>query len=141
MSATKAPVSPNQTCTGFGCGLLRRLGLGWRRDVWPGLTRYSLRVQRKNAGWRVYVHRFAVLDSEVHNHPWTWSASAILRGQYTELMCDRGPDGPFRRRVVRWFNYIPVTRYHQVTELGTEGAVWTLFVCGPSCAPEHEGGQ
>lgn len=130
------PVSPDQTCLTGPCGLV------WRRDVWPGLVRYSLFVQRKNAGWRVYVHRFSVLDSEVHNHPWAWSFSFILRGQYTEVWCDHQPD-PARmaRRVIRWFNFIPHSRHHQVTELGHAGAVWTLFVCGPSIENEHTGGQ
>lgn len=129
------PVSPNQECLTGRCGLV------WRRDVWPGLVRYSVFQQTANAGWRVYVHRFSVLDSEVHNHPWAWSASLILRGQYTERLCDRGPEGPFRTRVVRWVNYIPHERHHQVTELGAERAVWTLFVCGPSIEADHTGGQ
>lgn len=127
--------SPDQRC------LTGRLGVGWRRDVWPGLVRYSLRRQRRNAGGRVYVHRFAVTDSDVHNHPWAWGFSIILRGQYTEEWCDGGPDGPFARRVIRWWNYIPVMRYHRVTELGTERAVWTLFVCGEPVDPAHQGGQ
>lgn len=129
------PPSPDQRC------LTGRCGIGWRRDVWPGLVRYSLRRQTKNAGWRVYVHRFSVTDSDTHNHPWAWSASLILSGQYTEVLSDAGPDGPWRTRVVRWVNYIPRTRYHRVTELGTERAVWTLFVCGASVEDEHGGGQ
>ena len=133
--APARPLSPNQTC------LAPWFGLVWRRDVWPGLVRYSVFPQTRNEGGRVYVHRFSVLDSEVHNHPWAWSASVILRGQYTERLCDRGPDGPFRTRVVRWWNYIPHERHHQVTELGADRAVWTLFVCGASTDDDHTGGQ
>lgn len=133
--ASPAP-SPHQRC------LTGSWGVCWRRDVWPGLVRYSLREQTKNAGWRVYVHRFSVTDSEIHNHPWAWSASLLVRGQYTEVLCDRGPTGPFRTRLVRWFNFIPVTRFHAVTGFPGDGrAVWTVFVCGRAVDPTHEGGQ
>lgn len=126
---------------------------GWRRDVWPGLVRWSLRQQRTNAGWRVYVHRFSVTDSEVHNHPWAWSVSFLVAGEYTEWYIDAlpgadptgpRPAGPLRPRRVRWWNRIPVTRYHAVTDFGsgrTEGRVWTVFVCGPAIVAEHRGGQ
>lgn len=138
------PVAPNQRClTGW-------LGVGWRRDVWPGLVRYSLRRQRTNAGWRVYVHRFATTDSEVHNHPWAWSCSWLVAGSYVEVYADACdpeapcPCGPFRRRVVRWVNFIPRRRWHAVTEFtgrGGQKRVWTLFVCGPSVDASHSGGQ
>jgi hypothetical protein len=133
MSAQTA-YSPNQVC------LTGRLGLVWRRDVWPGLVRWSLRRQVINAGWRVYLHRFVVLDSDLHNHPWRWCCSLLVRGHYTEEFCDcsRGeptPPPPERlvSRVVRWVNYIPLRRWHRITGLPADGrAVWTLVVCGPS---------
>lgn len=118
--------APNQTC------LTGRLGLFWRRDVWPGLTRWSFRRQVTNAGWRVYVHRFVVLDSDVHDHPWAWCCSGILRGHYTEQYNDVGPDATLFERVVRWVNYIPGCRWHRITGLPADGEpVWTVVGCGP----------
>jgi hypothetical protein len=111
--------------------------LGWVREI-PRedgryLTRWSLRRQLPTGGggWRAYVHRFWAHDIETHNHPWRWSFSIILWGSYTETYADlvNGDLGPLRTRRVRWFNWIPETRFHQITEL--HGAVWTLFFAGP----------
>lgn len=126
--------------------------LGWRRDIsretGPYLTRWSLRRQygdgdsHKNGGWRVYLHRFFSGDSELHNHPWHWSFSVVLWGSYEEIVFDapwddglRGqlPRGPQKTRRVRWFNWIPSARFHQITKLHPRFGVGpiTLFVSGP----------
>ena len=116
---------------------------GWVREIprenGPYLTRYSLREQKRGGGggFRVYLHRFWDHDVELHNHPWSWSFSIILTGSYTETYFDAAPGGaidrgrkpPFRTRRVRWFNWIPDTRYHQITAL--HGNVRTLFFGGP----------
>jgi hypothetical protein len=117
--------------------------LGWVREI-PReggryLTRVSLREQRPTGGggWRVYLHRFWATDTELHNHPWRWSFSIILWGSYTETYADlvecplRGAAvlGAVRTRRVRWFNWIPETRFHQIKEL--HGPVVTLFFSGP----------
>jgi hypothetical protein len=128
---------------------------GWRRDIsretGPYLTRWSLRRQygdgdsHKNGGWRVYLHRFFSGDSELHNHPWHWSFSVVLWGSYTEEYFDRVsleyPENllidwvrtPQRTRRVRWFNWIPSTRFHQITKLHPRFGVGpiTLFISGP----------
>jgi hypothetical protein len=132
------------------------LPFGWVREI-PRetgryLTRWSIRRQLATGGGgrRAYLHRFWSGDSELHNHPWRWSFSIILWGSYTEIYADVdafGQLGPIQRRRVRWFNWIPSTRYHQILELhpswleperrfghppaGGVGRVWTLFVCGP----------
>lgn len=111
---------------------------GWVREI-PRetgryLTRYSVREQKRGVsggGWRVYIHRFWSGDLELHDHPWFWSFSIILWGSYTERYSDLvdGVMGPIRTRRVRWFNWIPKTRFHQITEL--HGKVCTLFFSGP----------
>lgn len=116
------------TVTRFGPFWLRRID----REEGPYLDRYSVREQDSQAGggWRAYIHRFWSRDHELHNHPWRWSFSIILWGSYTEIYSDTPEDiQSWRKRRVRWFNFIPASRYHQITEL--HGNVWTLFVCGP----------
>lgn len=126
---------------------------GWVREI-PRecgryLTRWSIREQKPTGGggWRVYLHRFWANDLELHDHPWRWSFSLILWGSYTERYFDKPADKSdplneserwttaeleafqVKRRRVRWFNWIPETRFHQIEEL--HGNVWTIFVCGP----------
>ena len=110
---------------------------GWVREI-PRecgryLTRWSVREQKLTGcgGWRVYLHRFWANDLELHDHPWRWSFSLILWGSYTERYADLvdGELTEIRTRRVRWFNWIPATRFHQITEL--HGTVWTLFLSGP----------
>lgn len=122
-------------------GWLRRIP----REDRPYLDRYSVRYQKPKGGggWRVYLHHLRSHDTETHNHPYRWSFSIVLRGSYTETYFDMGSrfDGPRpvgyhfhgKLRRVRWFNWIPEGRYHQITEL--HGDVWTLFVAGPAGRP------
>lgn len=116
---------------------------GWVREIprenGPYLTRYSLREQKPDGGGglRAYLHRFWDRDVELHNHPWSWSFSIILTGSYTETYFDvewlPGYKGWWRSemktRHVRWFNWIPRARFHQITAL--HGNVRTLFFGGP----------
>jgi hypothetical protein len=126
--------------------------LGWRRDIsretGPYLTRWSLRKQygdgesHKNGGWRVYLHHFFSGDSELHNHPWHWSFSIVLWGSYEEIFFDGEPEETtfegmpaerYQQRRVRWLNWIPSSRFHQITKLRPRFGVGpiTLFVSGP----------
>lgn len=126
---------------------------GWVREIaretGPYLTRWSLRRQwgdgesSKNGGWRAYLHSFHSGDAELHNHPWHWSFSVVLWGSYeerffdgpcpaTEFERETGQHPTARYRLVRWFNWIPASRFHQITKLyPTCGRVVTLFVSGP----------
>jgi hypothetical protein len=131
--------------------ILRRLvswlPLGWVRHIprgtppLPYLDRYTLRKQGPSGTnpWRLYLHNFLAPDGEGHHsHPSTWSFSIVLWGSYTEELLEvdysRGIEMGrlVRTRRVRWFNWIPSTKYHRITELhpgpGARG-VWTLFVC------------
>jgi hypothetical protein len=78
------------------------------------------------AGWGLYLHHFHRSDDagDLHNHPWKWSISFILRGGYWE---DR-VDG--RRFRAPWtFNFIRNSTFHRV-DLAEKDA-WTLFFAGP----------
>lgn len=89
-------------------------------------------------GFRPMLHKFHRPDGDraLHNHPWSWACSLILRGSYTEeRRLDEeqinGTDAPrVETKVVRWFNYLTDRDFHRVTELHGE-EVWTLFVTGP----------
>lgn len=126
------------------------------------LDRYTARKQNGSGAnpWRLYLHNFMAADSVGHhNHPSRWSFSLVLWGSYTEEVLERPkictwhqreprgtagyPDYDFciggtcrapevRVRKVRWWNWIPASKYHRITHLhpgpGARG-VWTLFVC------------
>jgi hypothetical protein len=66
-------------------------------------------------------------DRDVHNHPWKWSFSLILKGSYTEKRWLGGDE--YKTRRVRWFNFIRANDFHTIIEL--HGDVWTLFFAGP----------
>jgi len=125
------------------------------------LDRYSVRRQKQSGSneWRIYLHAFHAPDSEGHhNHPCRFGWALVLRGSYTEEYLEwedcrtpnmiwfgwtcngHGDDSPcgvrpvVRRRRVRWFNWVPASKYHRITQLHPRrpgGAVWTLFFMGP----------
>ncbi len=134
------------------------------------LNRYTLRKQNDSGAnpWRVYLHEFLAADSAGHhNHPSTWGFSIVLWGSYTEEVLEPGecqwhghgygprgskgpPDfdyciggvcDPVRTRRVRFWNWIPATKYHRITTLHPGRvpwapwrrcrAVWSIFICGP----------
>lgn len=116
------------------------------------MDRYSLRRQAKSGSnpWRVYLHRFLAGDGDGwHNHPSQWGFSIVLWGSYTEEVLvkpddDYGHemyDAQYRAdgsvvlvRRVRWFNWIPASKYHRIVALHPArpgGSVWTLFIPGP----------
>lgn len=113
---------------------------GWLRVIRNGagdyIDRFSLRAQtdKTGGGWRVYVHRFHQGDAELHNHPWKWAFSIVLKGSYTErradwLEADRSAWYCNERRV-RWFNFIRAEDFHRISELHGKEVV-TLFIAGP----------
>lgn len=89
-------------------------------------------------GFRPMLHHFHRPDGDraLHNHPWSWAFSIVLRGSYLE---ERRLDpeqvhgtgaSPLGTREVRRFNVLTAGDYHRVVEL--RGDVWTVFVAGPS---------
>src|SRR3569833_1249508 len=62
------------------------------RDGKPYLERYfaaGWSPLNKQSGPAIFLHHFVASDSatEVHSHPWGWSASLILTGGYREQRC------------------------------------------------------
>lgn len=111
---------------------------------------------RVRGTWRARLHNFVGPDDAGHhNHPFLWSFSIMLSAlwgaSYTEEILERSCSimhtqddcegcsvSQTRTRIVtrcvRFFNWIPITKYHRVTELhpGLFGwGVWTLFITGP----------
>jgi hypothetical protein len=79
--------------------------------------------------WRFRLHHFVGPDDAGHhNHPFEWSCSFVLWRSYVEEVLDTRT-GIITTRRVRWFNWIPLGKYHRIIEL--RGDVWTLFVTGP----------
>jgi hypothetical protein len=68
-------------------------------------------------------------DRLLHNHPWEWSWSLVIRGGYVEDR--REIDGPVRRRRL-WpgmINVLGPRTFHRITDLkGAE--TWTFFRAG-----------
>ena len=68
-------------------------------------------------------------DRRLHNHPWEWAYTRVLRGGYTEARSDW--DKPARIRVRRVGDRVafgPSTR-HRVAAIAPN--TWTLFHAGP----------
>lgn len=105
------------------------------------LTRYIL----WNKGLRLFLHRIhrKDFDRDVHDHPWPWALSLILRGGYEELRVEPGEPTkewepyqviPGRQnrwtfQVVRRLNWIGPNTYHRI--LAVQPNTWTLFIAGP----------
>lgn len=106
-----------------------------------GQTEDDATRDRMRGTWRARLHHFVGPDDAGHhNHPFAWSFSIVFWGSYTEEVLtfreaiDWETMQPFsyqtiETRRVRLFNWIPITKYHRITEL--HGNVWTLFICGP----------
>lgn len=72
-------------------------------------------------GIRVYLHRFVASDEDgLHDHPFRWSFSLLLRGWYWEERWRV-------RRRVRWCNLIGPSDFHRVVLPDNGRDVWTLF--------------
>lgn len=81
-------------------------------------------------GIRIYLHRFVGSDPDrgLHDHPWRWAMSFILRGWYYEAT-RRG------MRQVHWFNFLTGDTFHRVIlspgpleGVHTPPEVWSLFI-------------
>lgn len=113
----------------------------------PYLDRYFA------AGWNpvtrrpgpaIYLHHFLSSDpaTEVHSHPWDWSASLILAGGYREERCTPAGARVVRECVPGAVNVLRADDRHRIDLIGDD--CWTLFLAGafarpwtfaPSCDP------
>jgi len=96
----------------------------------PYLERYYL---GRCLGRHWYLHRFVRNDSErhLHDHPWQSAVAIVLTGYYREERAVQ-----IRRRwlmggdrIVSWWNRIPRTDVHRITQIRQE--TWTLFGHSP----------
>lgn len=79
-------------------------------------------------GWRVYLHHFMMSDPDgLHNHPFQYSFSIILAGQYLEQT-------RWGLETKRWFNWIGPDKFHRVIlyvdfSNNTEKSItcWSIF--------------
>jgi hypothetical protein len=99
-------------------------------DGQPKLHRHYLIGTGKTFG--VFLHHFVSSDAptELHDHPWSWAVSLVLRGGYVEER--RRRDDPTLTR--RWLgvgrvNLLVPGTFHRV-ELAGGRPAWTLFVHG-----------
>jgi hypothetical protein len=81
----------------------------------------------RNKWFNIYLHQFLRDDDDraLHDHPWKFNASILLKGRYTEVL----PDGrKLRRSGCIYFR--PHKAPHRVELIGNK-PVWTLFITGP----------
>lgn len=100
----------------------------------PYLLRWF--VIPRNPFFNVYLHEFRRSDDDraLHDHPWIFNASWILRGKYIEHTIKAGgllfrthrQTGDFKLR----FGKAP-HRVELINENGEPLSCWTLFITGP----------
>jgi len=130
--------------------IIDRLRLRWKIISDDAGDPYLLRVYLtpERNWWRtrlpgLYLHRFfrGDHDRELHNHPWDWALSFILRGGYTEYRKD-GRYAPVREYILRpgRLNIIWKDTYHRVELHDSVTGCWTLFIAAPRAArdPDEE---
>ncbi len=83
-------------------------------------------------GVTFYLHKFTRGDSDrnVHNHPWRFGGSFVLKGEYLEeRFVDFAPDSDkgwiVKYRNIKWFNIINGNSFHRVVK--TKPGTITLF--------------
>ena len=99
----------------------------------PYLTRYYLLGDGSGKGYEVYLHHIQREDPYrwLHNHPWRWFLSIVLRGGYKQEVLQLPGEGPHKTQRVRFINlFRGQNRYHAITELPKKGA-WTLVIVPP----------
>lgn len=97
--------------------------------VWPPGPRTADDKVTPASPFAIFIHHFhrSDADRDQHNHPWSVSASLILKGGYRE---ERGD-------YMRTFkpgsvNVIHAEDYHRVDLLDPKKGCWSLFVAGPN---------
>jgi hypothetical protein len=82
------------------------------------------------------LHQFVADEDQetLHDHPWRWGISVMLRGGYFEERLD--DDGTRRTRWVApgHLNVVRGDRFHRVS-LRAARPAWTLFFHGPRVKP------
>ena len=94
----------------------------------PYLTRYYI-FGNRDTWFALYLHEFhrADKDRDLHNHPWKFALSYILKGEYEEMKLTRGLDSVIHRKGN--FNFISGTCFHRIARITPN--LYTLFFRGP----------
>lgn len=110
-------------------------------DGAPYMRRFYLRGKPGGSGPSVRLQHILMSDRdrELHDHPWEWARTTILRGGYTEQRraCYWPGDTDVEWGVTRTKDYCPGDRmrllsgrcyadYHRIAKVRPGGA-WTLF--------------
>lgn len=94
---------------------------------------YLLHVARRFVPG-VFVHYFYRSDGdrELHNHPWRWAVSIVLRSGYIEQRME-GSNGTVTERTIRApaVNLIRGDTFHRVQLLEPDRGCWSIFIAGP----------
>lgn len=96
----------------------------------PYLVRYYLGTF---FGITFFLHRFDGSDGErnVHDHPWAWAKSFILKGGYEEELLigfDINKGWISKKINRRWYNNIKPNTFHRISK--TIPGTYTLFIHG-----------
>lgn len=94
----------------------------------PYITRYYI-FPRELKLFGLFLQEFHSSDGDrdLHNHPWWFAVSFILRGSYVELRLNLNLTSVVRKQY--HFNFIPGWCFHRITRI--EPGLHTLFFVGP----------
>ena len=102
----------------------------------PYLTRYYVLGNGSGKRYEIYLHHIQREDPYrwLHNHPWRWFVSIVLRGHYIEEVIDPSIDAQRKKKQVKFTNLFSGDhRYHAISDLPKEGT-WTLVLVPPKIA-------
>ena len=99
----------------------------------PYLTRFYLIGDGSGRRFELYLHHIQLKDPYrwLHNHPWSWFLSVVLRGHYFQQVIDPSRSVSRETSRVSFFNlFRGKQRYHAITNVPDSG-VWTLVLVPP----------
>lgn len=99
----------------------------------PYLTRYYLIGDGTGRRFELYLHYIQLKDPYrwLHNHPWHWFVSIVVRGHYTQEVLTPSSKASRRKIRVRFINlFMGKNRYHAIHDVPAKG-VWTLVLVPP----------
>lgn len=87
---------------------------------------------------RAFIHKIFRRDPDpVHNHPWRWAISVVLRGFYVEIL-----NGERKRRFAPSIHFYTHNDFHRIVGVDPVRGCWTLFIVGPKTGQwEFEDGR
>lgn len=108
----------------------------------PYLTRYYLLGNGSGHGYELYLHHLRKEDKSrwLHNHPWRWFLSIVLRGSYVQRVRRPQSDANERLEKIRFLNvFRGKDRYHSITQVPQHGT-WTLVLVPPKTKDTQDWG-